>query len=70
MLNCFLHSRIFSDDENPLYIGAIEDNSGDDTSSWHDGFAPPMAEAYERAVNDLMKLLSGLRVHFKLSNIG
>lgn len=70
MLNYFLHSRIFSDDENPLYIGAIEDKPSDDTSSWHEGFAPPMAEAYERAVNDLTKLLSGLRVHFKLANIG
>ena len=62
MLNCFLHSRIFSDDENPLYICSAYE----DTGSW-DVPPPPMAEAYEQAVSNLLKLLSGLRVHLELS---
>lgn len=63
MLNCFLHSRIFSDDANPLFIGGKERDSWD--GGW-DGSPPAMADAYERVASDLFKLLSGLRFSFQL----
>lgn len=61
MLNCFLHSRIFSDEENPLFISG----SGEENGSW-DTDPPPMADAYERVARDLLKLLSGLRFSLHL----
>ncbi len=53
LLNCFLHSRIFEDEENPLFIRSPKELGGD----W-EGNPPPLAEAYERVVNDLIQLLN------------
>ena len=61
LLNCFLHSRIFSDEENPLFILGSGEKGGD----W-DTDPPPMADAYERVASNLFKLLSGLRFSLNL----
>lgn len=57
MFNCFLNSRIFSDDLNPLLISS---GAGRDDWDGVDLEHPQRREAYERVADRLFRLLSGI----------